>query len=223
LIWGEVKSKPVHDASGTITGYHGITRETTERRQLEDQVRQLAFYDPLTKLPNRRLLNDRLSQSMATSQRKEDHCALMILDLDNFKQLNDTHGHLVGDSLLIEAADRLRRSVREVDTVARFGGDEFVVLLNNLSADRTEATAQAETVAEKIRLGLSEPYLLKFKQPTQEQADVTVEHRCSASIGVVVYLGKETKQEMVLKWADAAMFQAKDAGRNAIQFYEAES
>ena len=222
LIWGEVQAKPMSDASGTITGYHGITRETTQRRQLEDQVRQLAFYDPLTKLPNRRLLNDRLNQSMATSQRKAGYCALMILDLDNFKPLNDTHGHLVGDLLLIEAADRLRRCVREVDTVARFGGDEFVVLLNDLSADRTEATAQAETVAEKIRLGLSEPYLLKLKQPTQEQADVTVEHRCSASIGVVVYIGKETKQEMVLKWADAAMYQAKDAGRNAIQFYEAE-
>jgi len=222
LIWGEVQSKPMCDASGTITGYHGITRETTERRQLEDQVRQLAFYDPLTKLPNRRLLNDRLSQSMATSLRKEGHCALMILDLDNFKPLNDTHGHLVGDSLLIEAADRLRRRVREVDTVARFGGDEFVVLLNDLSADRTEATAQAETIAEKIRLGLSEPYLLKLEQPTQEHGDVTVEHRCSASIGVVVYIGKETKQEMVLKCADSAMYQAKDAGRNAIQFYEPE-
>ena len=221
LIWGEVQAKPMHDASGTITGYHGITRETTQRRQLEDQVRQLAFYDPLTKLPNRRLLNDRLGQSMATSQRKEGYCALMILDLDNFKPLNDTHGHLVGDLLLIEAADRLRRCVREVDTVARFGGDEFVVLLNDLSADRAEAAAQAETVAEKIRMGLSAPYLLKLKQTNQEQADVTVEHRCSASIGVAVYIGKETKQEMVLKWADAAMYQAKDAGRNLIRFSEA--
>jgi diguanylate cyclase (GGDEF)-like protein/PAS domain S-box-containing protein len=222
LIWGEVQAKPMFDANANITGYHGITRETTQRRQLEDQVRQLAFYDPLTQLPNRRLLNDRLSQSMAAGQRNSGYCALMVLDLDNFKPLNDTHGHLVGDSLLIEAAERLRRCVREVDTVARFGGDEFVVLLSELSADRIAATVQAESVAEKIRLGLSEPYLLKLKQPEPETAEATVEHRCSASIGVALYVGKTTTQEMVLKWADAAMYQAKDAGRNAIRFYDPE-
>jgi diguanylate cyclase (GGDEF)-like protein/PAS domain S-box-containing protein len=222
LIWGEVQSKPLRDATGTITGYHGITRETTHRKQIDDQVRQLAFYDPLTKLPNRRLLNDRLSQSMAISQRKEGHCALMILDLDNFKPLNDTHGHMVGDLLLVEAAERLRRCVREVDTVARFGGDEFVVLLCDLSADRAEAAPQAETVAEKIRLGLSAPYLLQLKQSSPAQADTSIEHRCSASIGVVVYVGKETKQDIVLRWADAAMYKAKEAGRNTIQFHEAE-
>ncbi len=217
LLWGEVQSRPVRDADGVITGYHGITRETTERRQLEDQVRQLAFYDPLTQLPNRRLLGDRLGQSMAASQRKDGHCALMVLDLDNFKPLNDTHGHLVGDLLLIEAAHRLTGCVREIDTVARFGGDEFVVLLSDLSADRSEATAQAAVVAEKIRICLSTPYLLKVKQLTQTPETVT--HHSSASIGAVLYLGQQARPEDIFKWADAAMYQAKDAGRNAIRFY----
>jgi diguanylate cyclase (GGDEF)-like protein/PAS domain S-box-containing protein len=218
LLWGEVQSRPVRDATGAITGYHGITRETTKRRQLEDQVRQLAFYDPLTHLPNRRLLGDRLNQSIAASQRNKCHCALLVLDLDNFKPLNDAHGHLVGDLLLIEAALRLRGYVRAVDTVARFGGDEFVVLLNDLDANLAEATAQAGMVAEKIRVCLSAPYLLKVEHPSQ--APETVVHRCSASIGVVLYFGPPAKPEDIFKWADAAMYQAKAAGRNAIRFYD---
>ena len=218
LLWGEVQSRPVRDANGVISGYHGITRETTERRQLEDQVRQLAFYDPLTQLPNRRLLGDRLNQSIAASQRKESHCALLVLDLDNFKPLNDAHGHLVGDLLLIEAAHRLKGCVREIDTVARFGGDEFVVLLIDLSANRPEATAQAGVVAEKVRISLSAPYLLEVKHPTK--APETVAHRSSASIGGVLYLGQQATPEDIFKWADAAMYQAKEAGRNAIRFYD---
>ncbi len=218
LLWGQVQSKPVRDAQGVITGYHGITRETTERRQLEDQVRQLAFYDPLTQLPNRRLLDDRLNQSIAASHRKDSHCALMVLDLDNFKPLNDVHGHLVGDLLLIEAAHRLKGCVRENDTVARFGGDEFVVLLDDLSANRSEATAQAGVVAEKVRISLSVPYLLEVKHPTR--APETVAHRSSASIGAVLYRGQQATPEDIFKWADAAMYQAKEAGRNAIRFYD---
>ncbi|BCO25863.1 hypothetical protein MIZ03_0742 [Rhodoferax lithotrophicus] len=218
LLWGEVQSRPVRDANGVITGYHGITRETTERRQLEDQVRELAFYDPLTKLPNRRLLGDRLNQSIVASQRKDSHCALMVLDLDNFKPLNDAHGHLVGDLLLIEAAHRLKSCVREIDTVARFGGDEFVVLISDLSANRPEAMEQAGVVAEKIRICLSAPYLLKVKHPSQTPE--TVAHRSSASIGAVIYLGQQANPEEIFKWADAAMYQAKEAGRNAIRFYD---
>ena len=219
LLWGEVQAKPERDAQGVITGYHGITRETTRRKQLEDQVRQLAFFDSLTKLPNRRLLNDRLNQSIAVSQRKDCHCALMVLDLDNFKPINDAHGHLVGDLLLVEVAERLRGCVREIDTVARFGGDEFVVLLSDLSASRAEATAQAGIVAEKVRHSLCAPYLLLVQHPTQETE--TVAHRSSASIGVVVYLGREVRPEDILKWADAAMYRAKEAGRNAIQLHDA--
>jgi diguanylate cyclase (GGDEF)-like protein/PAS domain S-box-containing protein len=218
LLWGEVQSRPVRDAKGAITGYHGITRETSKRRQLEDRVRQLAFYDPLTHLPNRRLLSDRLNQSIAASQRNKCHCALLVLDLDNFKPLNDAHGHLVGDLLLIEAALRLKGCGRKVDTVARFGGDEFVVLLNDLDANLAEATAQASMVAEKIGACLSAPYVLQVEHPIH--APETVVHRCSASIGVVLYLGTLATPEEIFKWADAAMYKAKAAGRNAIRFYD---
>ena len=217
LIWAEVLSKPERDEHGTIVGFHGVTRETTERKQMQDQVRQLAFFDPLTNLPNRRLLNDRLGQVMTASKRSACHGALMILDLDNFKQLNDTQGHLVGDLLLIEVARRLTRCVRAMDTVARFGGDEFVVLLSDLNADAEASATQVHIVAEKIRASLSEPYLLTAKHP--EQADTIVEHCCSASIGMVVFIGNESTQDDILKWADAAMYQAKAAGRNLAQFY----
>jgi len=218
LLWGEVRSKPERDAQGAITGYHGITREITERKQLEDQVRQLAFYDPLTQLPNRRLINDRLDQALAASKRGAGYAALMFIDLDNFKPLNDEYGHVVGDLLLMEVADRLKKCVRAVDTVARFGGDEFVVVLGELDSDKAPSLSQARSVAEKIRASLAEPYRLTVKQ--EGLTDTTLTHRCSASIGVVVFLGDEASQNDVLKWADAAMYQAKDAGRNAIRFYD---
>jgi len=217
LLWGEVHSKPEHDAHGKVTGYHGITREITERKQMQDQVRQLAFYDPLTKLANRRLLNDRLAQAMIISKRNACYGALMILDLDNFKPLNDTHGHLVGDLLLVEAARRLASCVREADTVARFGGDEFVVVLSDLNRDRAESTAQAGSIAEKIRLSLSAPYLLQVSDDAKVQT--MVEHRCSASIGAVMFVGNQASQDDVLKWADAAMYWAKEDGRNLVRFH----
>jgi diguanylate cyclase (GGDEF)-like protein/PAS domain S-box-containing protein len=197
----------------------GIIRDITERREMEDQVRQLAFYDTLTSLPNRRLLNDRLSQTMVSSKRNGNYAALMMLDLDNFKPLNDVHGHPVGDLLLVEVANRLKACVREVDTVARFGGDEFVVLLNELNIDEAQATVQASIVAEKIRNSLSVPYQLVIKKQGGE-GSITVEHKCTASIGVVVFIDHETSQDDIIKWADDAMYQAKDKGRNLIQFYE---
>jgi diguanylate cyclase (GGDEF)-like protein len=181
-------------------------------------VRQLAFYDPLTKLPNRRLLNDRLAQAMATSKRNACHGAVMVLDLDNFKPLNDKHGHLVGDLLLVEAARRLASCVRESDTVARFGGDEFVVMLSDLNTEIAESTVQASSIAEKIRIKLSAPYLLKVSDDAGAQA--TVQHCCSASIGAVVFTGNQTSQEDVVKWADAAMYRAKDDGRNLVRFHD---
>ena len=221
LLWGEVLSKPERDAHGTITGYHGITREITERKRLEDQVQQLAFYDPLTKLPNRHLLDDRLTQVIAATRRSACCGAVMILDLDNFKSLNDSQGHLVGDLLLIEAARRLSSCVRETDTVSRFGGDEFVVLLGELDADKAQSSAHAHSVAEKIRSSLAKPYLLTIRH--EGKADTLVEHHCSVSIGVVVFVGHEADPQDLLKWADAAMYQAKDAGRNSIWFHAAEN
>ena len=141
----------------------------------------------------------------------------MFLDLDNFKPLNDTHGHVVGDLLLNEAADRLKSCVREMDTIARFGGDEFVVILSELHTDKAKATALAESVAEKIRRVLSEPYQLTIRR--EGKTDAAIEHHCTASIGVVVFVNHESNQDDILKWADMSMYQAKNAGRNAIRFY----
>lgn len=200
----------------------GIHADITERKQMEEQVRQLAFYDPLTGLPNRRLLNDRLSQAMATSKRSGRHCALMFIDLDNFKPLNDTHGHEVGDLLLIEVANRMKSCVRETDTVARFGGDEFVVMICELDKNEAEdSAAQVGIVAEKIRLILSRPYVLNVERVDGQS--LTVEHHCSASIGVVMFVNHEIEAGEILKRADLAMYQAKDAGRNGIRFFGAQS
>lgn len=206
----------VKNEDGETTQYIAIFNDITERKQMEEQIRQLAFYDTLTKLPNRRLLNDRLSQAMAASKRSGFYCAVMFLDLDNFKPLNDSYGHVVGDSLLIEAADRLIACVREMDTVARFGGDEFVVMISELNADMEESALQAGIVAEKIRTALSAPYYLTIQH--DGKPDVRIEHHCTVSIGVVIFINHQGCHEEILKRADAAMYQAKDAGRNAIRF-----
>jgi diguanylate cyclase (GGDEF)-like protein len=164
------------------------------------------------------MLGDRLSQAMVTSKRNGLYCALLFLDLDNFKPLNDTHGHEVGDLLLIEVARRLTGCLREVDTVARFGGDEFVLILSELGADITLSTEQAAGVAEKIRASLAAPYLLTMAKSGEPLK--TVEHYCSACIGVVMFIDHEASQTDIMKWADAAMYQAKKAGRNTIRFYD---
>ncbi|BBE51860.1 Cyclic di-GMP phosphodiesterase Gmr [Ferriphaselus amnicola] len=192
--------------------------DVTERKRHEEQIHLLAFYDALTKLPNRRLMNDRLSQTIAVSKRSGTYGALMFLDLDNFKPLNDSHGHAVGDSLLIEVANRLKICVREMDTVARFGGDEFVVMLSELGEDKVAATALARIVTEKILAKLAEPYVLKAVD--EHGVDTIVTHHCTASIGIVVFNGAEAKQDTILKCADDAMYAAKDSGRNTIRFFE---
>ena len=193
--------------------------DITERKRLEDQVRQLAFHDVLTQLPNRRLLMDRLQQAMAASKRSARYAAIMFIDLDNFKPLNDAHGHDVGDLLLVEVAARLRRGVREIDTVARFGGDEFVLLLGDLEVERESSRAQAHGIAEKVRLALCEPYLLTVGHAGHGESTVT--HRCSASIGVALFLDHQGSAEEVLKQADDAMYLAKEDGRNRVRFHAA--
>jgi diguanylate cyclase (GGDEF)-like protein/PAS domain S-box-containing protein len=184
-------------------------RDITERKQNEQKIYQLAFYDSLTNLPNRRLLLDRLRQAFSVGARSGQHGAVLFLDLDNFKTLNDTKGHDIGDLLLSEVALRLNTCVRDGDTVARLGGDEFVVVLDSLSAIPDEAAAQADLVAEKIRDILSQPYQLE-----------NYAHHTTPSIGVVLYRGHLQSVEEVLKYADTAMYQAKAAGRNTIRFYD---
>jgi diguanylate cyclase (GGDEF)-like protein/PAS domain S-box-containing protein len=219
IRWISHTCRQVIDAAGNPNGFRGSNRDDTERRKMEDQVRELAFYDELTHLPNRRLLIDRLIHDMALVKRNNCYGALMFVDLDNFKPLNDLHGHTAGDLLLIEVARRMTSCVRAVDTVSRFGGDEFVVQLSDLGSNKATATEQAKILAEKIRLQLAEPYRLPMK--THGMPDQMIEHRCTVSIGVVTYGGHEASEEDVLKWADEAMYQAKDAGRNTVRFYEA--
>jgi len=216
--WMHVESSPTVQTNGDIL-WNGMQFDITERKQMEDAVRQFAFHDALTKLPNRRLLLDRLSQAISVSRRSTRYCAVIFMDLDNFKPLNDTHGHEVGDLLLIEAANRLICCVREVDTVARFGGDEFVVLLTELGIDKTESNELAMSVAEKIRAKISEQYDLVIKH--SGHLDIAVTHQCTASIGIALFLGNDDSPDDVLNWADAAMYQAKDNGRNMICVHEA--
>ena len=200
------------------TLWHGFITDITERKQMEEQVHRLAFYDTLTQLPNRRLLDDRLRQAIEISKRNACYGAVMFLDLDNFKPLNDSHGHAVGDLLLIEASKRLKSCIRLIDTVARFGGDEFVVILSTLNSDKDQAVIEIMKVAEKIRLALSTPYTLMIHRSDLNAA--TIEHHCSASIGIALFSPLPSNQEDVLKWADAAMYQAKATGKNAICIYQ---
>lgn len=216
---------PIKNKNGSVEKLMGITEDITERKQAEELIRNLAFYDALTQLANRRLLTDRLGQAMAASKRSGRYGAVIFLDLDNFKSLNDTHGHEVGDLLLIEVAHRISACVRGTDTVARFGGDEFVVMLGELDKDKTLSVAQAGGVAEKIRIALSESYflerelcLLSAPEGHEGAAASPVEHHCTASIGVALFVNHEVSQEDVLRRADTAMYQAKEAGRNRVQF-----
>jgi diguanylate cyclase (GGDEF)-like protein len=183
-------------------------RELKQLKEAHDEIRNLAFFDPLTGLPNRRLLLDRLRQTLAISIRSKRKRALLFVDLDDFKTLNDTLGHHIGDLLLQEVARRIIASIRETDTVARLGGDEFVVLLQDLSELPEDAAAQAKTVAEKILTSIHEPYLLDGR-----------ECRSSSSIGITVFGNPQDTTNEVLQQADIAMYQAKAAGRNTMHFF----
>ncbi len=199
----------VKNENGEIAQYVSVFTNITERKKAEDEIHSLAFYDALTKLPNRRLLHDRLNVALSVSGRNQQYGALLFLDLDNFKTLNDTLGHEYGDMLLIEVANRLQFSVREADTVARLGGDEFVVLLENIGADAEEASQKAAYIAEKIRTILAEPY----------QLNENVRHT-SPSIGVCLFYDHNELADELLKRADMAMYQAKSSGRNRVRFFD---
>lgn len=207
----------VRDSTGTTQNYVALFSDITGIKEHQKQLEHIAHFDALTNLPNRRMLEDRLNLAIATSHRSGLYGALMFLDLDNFKPLNDQHGHAMGDLLLIEVAKRLTACVREVDTVARTGGDEFVVALSELDTDKAKSSEMAAGVAEKIRLSLALPYRLTVAKPGQSVT--TIEHHSSASIGVVLFMGHEASQTDLMKWADAAMYKAKEVGRNVVQLY----
>ena len=199
----------VKNAQHEISHYVAVFSDITARKLAEDEIRMLAFYDVLTKLPNRRLLLDRFNAALAASARYNNFGAVLFIDMDKFKTLNDTLGHDCGDLMLVEVAARIKSCVREMDTVARFGGDEFVVLIESVSEDQDDASYKVGLIAEKLRETLTLPYLLGQH-----------EHHSSPSIGVSLYRGSLESVDTLLQHADLAMYQAKNSGRNAVRFFD---
>lgn len=218
-IWNRRKSgedypqhtmiKAVKDLHAKVTHYVGTLTDITHRKAAADKIEHLAFYDPLTGLPNRQLLHDRLKPALANSSRTGLHGALLFIDLDNFKALNDTLGHDMGDLLLQQVAERLLSCVREGDTVARLGGDEFVVMLEDLNAELLEAVKQAEHIGEKVLGIINQPFQL-----------MTHNYISTPSIGITLFQGHSESADQLLKHADIAMYQAKTLGRNTVCFFD---
>lgn len=198
----------VRNAAGRVTHYVGLFADITDRKTSEEEIRNLAFFDSLTKLPNRKLLHDRLEQALAAGSRSMNLGALLFIDLDNFKTLNDTQGHDAGDLLLVEVAGRIKGCARKTDTVARLGGDEFVVALENVGESHDRVAARAGTVAHAILAAINEPYALRGH-----------EHLCSASVGITLFSGEDSVEDL-LRRADTAMYEAKRAGRGAVRFFD---
>ncbi|WP_412478282.1 EAL domain-containing protein [Azonexus sp. IMCC34839] len=219
-IWNRRKSGEVFpewltitaicDERGQLTNYVSTFSDISNLKMAESEIHNLAFYDPLTSLPNRRLLLNRLHKAQIAGGRTREYGALLVIDLDNFKTLNDTLGHDVGDRLLVEVANRLKSCVRDTDTAARQGGDEFAVMLDDLGQESGAAGVFAENVAEKIRSVLAQPYVLGR------------EAECfhTASIGITLYCGDDKSIDLLFKQADIALYKAKDAGRNTIRFFD---
>jgi diguanylate cyclase (GGDEF)-like protein len=194
--WFSISGKPVFDSRGEFAGYHGVGSDITDRIRGAEQYRHLAHHDTLTSLPNRRLLSDRVEQAVALARRSGNRLALMLMDLDEFKAINDTHGHSTGDQVLVTIAQRLRVSVRESDTVARLGGDEFVVLLQDVGQH-----GDAARIAEKV--------IGAVRQPLQVGS---LEFRLGTSIGIALFPDHADNPEHLLQQADISMYAAKHAG-----------
>lgn len=192
-----------------ISHYVGCLTDITEQKMAAEKIERLAFFDPLTGLPNRRLLQDRLKLALFTSQRRQCYGALLILDIDHFKNINDTLGHETGDLLLKKNAKRLKECLRSVDTIARLGGDEFVIILEDLSSDYLSAAQLTESIGQKILDALNEPFQLQGH-----------EYHCSSSIGATLFNNHDKTTEELLKQTDIAMYQAKKAGRNTLRFFD---
>lgn len=204
----------VRTADGATTHFVATFMDISDRKQSEAKIREMAFFDPLTNLPNRRLFTDRLAQALVTSSRTRQFGALIMLDLDNFKTINDVHGHAAGDRLLIEVAKRLLKIIRESDTVARLGGDEFILILENFESNELIAASFVDQITTKILAVLSEPYFISATDPSKR-------FHTSASCGISLFQGQQPGIEDLMKRADVALYQAKEAGKNTGRFFNA--
>lgn len=207
LIWLSITA--VTNDDGEVENYVSVFSDITERRRADETIYRLAHYDPLTDLPNRRLLRERLGEAMQSSEHSGRYAAVLFVDLDRFKQLNDTRGHEMGDLLLIEVARRLTATMRATDTVARYGGDEFVIVATDLNPDADQATGQIEAIASGLRMSLNRPYRLDDS-----------EYHSTSSIGVHLFIGHEQSLDQLLERADIAMYQAKRSGRDRVGFFD---
>lgn len=199
----------VHDEYGHVNNYVASFIDISERKNNEQKIQNLAFFDPLTGLPNRRLLYERLQQAIIACCRKNTYAALIFLDLDDFKNINDLHGHKVGDELLCHVTSRLKNNVRELDTVARLGGDEFVILLEELKTCKEEAAIQIEHIVSKLLNALHDPYIFNNHRLTT-----------SASMGVALFNDDQHTPDELMQHADLSMYSAKASGKNSMCFYD---
>jgi diguanylate cyclase (GGDEF)-like protein/PAS domain S-box-containing protein len=208
-FWTGIDMAPILSATDAKTPWVFVQSDLSRRPRTSAEIEHLAYHDALTGLANRTLLMDRLQQTLAACARHPVYCGLMFIDLDNFKDVNDPGGHAQGDQLLLEVAERLQTCVREADTIARFGGDEFVLLLQTLGSDPAEAAANAETVYHKIAALLAEPF--------QSQS---LQYRANASVGINLFGQLPTTADELMRHADMAMYQAKSAGKNTYRFFD---
>ncbi|MDH5479162.1 MAG: EAL domain-containing protein [Nitrosomonas sp.] len=200
---------PITDTSGQIKHYIAIKEDISQRKASKKEIEELAFYDPLTKLPNRRLFLEQLKHVVLTNHREQSYGALLFVNIDNFKTLNDTHGHSNGDLYLTEIASQISNSIRSTDTVARLGGDEFVVMLEQLGHNSQKAISEASNIGEKILALLNQEYCFNH-----------IKYRGSSSIGICMFMDQYNNAEDILKRADTAMYEAKNAGRNTLRFFD---
>jgi len=206
----------IKDTLGVAQRMIGTNWDISEIRERQVSVEKMAFFDHLTTLPNQRLFNDRLSQALLMSQRTKNYGALIFIDLDKFKLINDEYGHLAGDWLLIEAAKRIKKCLRKTDTASRYGGDEFIVLLGDLSANKGDAKLELQKIAENIKNSLGSPYNIPIFDAKPEGKSLLC--RCSASIGSILFFGQQHTPKELIHQADTAMYGAKSKGGNRVQF-----
>jgi len=216
-FWNELSISPIFNKRKDICNFIITMRDISDRIKIDDKTKKLAFFDQLTNLPNRNLCLDRLNQALVQSKRSALYGALLFIDIDNLKFINDQYGHEAGDLLLTEFAKRISNGLRARDTSSRFGGDEFVVILNEFTNNYSETACQVSDIAKKILARLSSKYIFTITHPTL--GDNLIQFESSASIGATLFLGNQIKSSNIIKRADMAMYEAKKMGGNQVRFY----